>query len=114
MHSLWYRHFLIPHLVQPFAWLHSCIQFCCILGLFFTVISYRDKIFLPEEMQEVPKGARRDTNKRKAVGLLFPKKGGLAYAYLCYVSSVRDSRADQTDEKKQQPPLGQVTVVSLK
>ena len=70
-----------------------------------------DKIFVPAEVQEVPKGARRDTNKRKAVGLLFPKKGGLAYAYLCYVSSVRDYRADQTDEKKQQPPLCQVTVV---
>ena len=86
-----YRHFLFPRL--------SCAH----VSNFVSSQAF--------SLQPYPTVLKWDTNKRKAVGLLFPKKGGLAYAYLCYVSSVRDYRADQTDEKKQQPPLGQVTVV---
>ena len=63
----------------------------------------------------VPRPAKlmreRDTNKRKAVGLLFSRKGGLAYAHYPDVSSVRDHRDSETYEEKQQPPLWQVTVV---
>ena len=63
------------------------------------------------DVEKCPKGHRRDTRKRKAVGHHSPK-GGDAYAYYSDIPCVWIYHHSENQDEKRQPPLWQVTVVN--